>query len=76
LIELTELIGDLDVECNVEFDAWRTGDQRYYVSDTRKFGAATGWSARVGVRAGVERLHRWLVDQRNRQHGARACAAP
>jgi CDP-paratose 2-epimerase len=76
LIELIELIGDLDVDCNVEFDGWRTGDQRYYVSDTRKFGAATGWSARVGVRAGVERLHRWLLDQRNRQHGARACAAP
>src|SRR5204863_332148 len=53
LIELIELIGELDVECNVDFDDWRTGDQRYYVSDTRKFGTATGWSARVGVRAGV-----------------------
>jgi CDP-paratose 2-epimerase len=75
LIELIELIGELDVECKVGFGDWRTGDQRYYVSDTRKFGAATGWSARVGVRAGVARLHRWLTEQRSRPHGARACAA-
>jgi CDP-paratose 2-epimerase len=38
---------------------WRTGDQRYYVSDTRRFEAATGWRARIGAREGIERLHRW-----------------
>ena len=40
---------------------WRTGDQRYYVSDTRAFAAATGWQPRVGVDEGLGRLGRWLA---------------
>jgi CDP-paratose 2-epimerase len=42
------------------FEGWRTGDQRYYVSDTRAFAAATGWHARVGLDEGLARLGRWL----------------
>jgi CDP-paratose 2-epimerase len=45
----------------VDFSDWRVGDQRYYVSDTRKFQAATGWAPRVGVREGVGRLYDWLA---------------
>jgi CDP-paratose 2-epimerase len=44
----------------VRFEDWRPGDQRYYVSDTRRFQAATGWRARIGVEDGVRRLHDWL----------------
>jgi CDP-paratose 2-epimerase len=43
---------------------WRTGDQRYYVSDTRRFEAATGWRARVNAHQGIERLSRWLHASR------------
>jgi CDP-paratose 2-epimerase len=46
----------------VELDGWRTGDQRYYVSDTGKFERATGWKPRVPVQNGLERLVRWLAD--------------
>jgi CDP-paratose 2-epimerase len=42
-------------------EPWRTADQRYYVSDTAKFRAATGWRPRVGVREGVASLLEWLV---------------
>jgi CDP-paratose 2-epimerase len=48
----------------VRFDRERPGDQRYYVSDTRKFQAATGWQPRVGVREGVFRLFDWLAGTR------------
>jgi CDP-paratose 2-epimerase len=51
----------------VEFSEWRTGDQRYYVSDTRRFQAVTGWHADIGAREGVADLHRWLrgyLDER------------
>jgi CDP-paratose 2-epimerase len=41
---------------------WRPGDQRYYVSDTRRFKAATGWSPKINVREGIERLHAWLLE--------------
>jgi CDP-paratose 2-epimerase len=39
---------------------WRMGDQRYYVSDTSRFAAATGWSPRVSVADGIANLCEWL----------------
>jgi CDP-paratose 2-epimerase len=44
----------------IERGPWRVGDQRYYVSDTSKLTAATGWRPRVGVLDGVQRLDTWL----------------
>ncbi|MGV3616494.1 MAG: NAD-dependent epimerase/dehydratase family protein [Fimbriimonas sp.] len=61
LVQLLELI-----ECIhgrkplVSFDQWRPGDQRYYVSDTSKFGRATGWAPKVSATEGIQRLYRWL----------------
>src|SRR5581483_6629708 len=70
LIELLGLVSELRCEIpDVRFDAWRPVDQQYYVSDTRKFSAATGWTQKVGVRDGVTRLYNWLQD-------SRAAAAP
>jgi CDP-paratose 2-epimerase len=43
----------------VAFAPWRPGDQRYYVSDIRRFRGATGWTPEVGLEAGVGRLWRW-----------------
>ena len=63
LLELLDLIGTVHGEKpDVAFQEWRVGDQRYYVSDTSKFRAATGWAPRVGVEQGIERLYRWLVE--------------
>ncbi len=50
----------------------RPGDQRYYVSDTARFRAATGWAPRVGVRAGVARLVRWLMESPSYARRARS----
>jgi CDP-paratose 2-epimerase len=44
------------------FEDWRAGDQRYYVSDTTAFAAATGWRPLIAPRAGVEALHEWLAE--------------
>ena len=61
LLELLDLIGELNGSPPaVSFDRWRTGDQAYYVSDTRQFTAATGWQAQVNVADGVRRLFDWL----------------
>jgi CDP-paratose 2-epimerase len=49
----------------VTLEDWRTGDQRYYVSDTRRFRHATGWKPEVGVSEGLSWLYRWLVDSRD-----------
>lgn len=65
LVELLDRIGSLTGEpAAVEHADWRTGDQRYYVSDTREFSAATGWAPRVDVAEGVRRLHDWLKTER------------
>src|SRR5690606_4931098 len=63
LVELIDLIAELTgTRPDVTLDQWRPGDQRYYVSDTARFAALTGWRQRVGVEVGVRRLHDWLVE--------------
>src|SRR3954465_6768888 len=54
LLELLDLITELNgVAPQVRFSGWRVGDQRWFVSDTRAFGRATGWAPRVDVASGV-----------------------
>jgi CDP-paratose 2-epimerase len=45
------------------FGEWRTGDQRYYVSDTRAFEKATGWQRRISAQEGITRLYSWLAGR-------------
>jgi CDP-paratose 2-epimerase len=55
----------------VAFEDWRLADQRYYVSDTRRFQAAARWRSTVDLHDGIERLYAWLFD-----NGITAPAAP
>ncbi len=65
LLDLLERIEALEGRpAPVSFDDWRTGDQRYYVSDTRAYEHATGWRPKVSSRAGIARLHTWLNAHR------------
>jgi CDP-paratose 2-epimerase len=75
LMEILDRIGRLiGRRPELSFQEWRTGDQRWYVSDTRRFREATGWAPRVDVDEGVTRLHRWLRE-RLEPVEARAAAA-
>ncbi|HLL91193.1 MAG TPA: NAD-dependent epimerase/dehydratase family protein [Tepidisphaeraceae bacterium] len=63
LLELLEMMKAMRGGASpVRFGAWRPGDQRYYVSDTAKFRAATGWSPKVSAVEGVRRLYDWLKE--------------
>ena len=65
LLNLLDLIRETDGDApDVRFEGWRPGDQRYYVSDTRKFQAATGWTPTVDASRGIARLGRWLRENR------------
>lgn len=65
LLEVLQLLGELDGSApDVVFAEERAGDQRYYVADSSRFRAVTGWRPAVGVSEGVERLHRWLAAER------------
>jgi CDP-paratose 2-epimerase len=63
LLELIDLIGHLfGQRPSYRLERWRRADQRYYVSDISKFGAATGWLPRIPLADGVERLAAWFVE--------------
>jgi len=63
LLELIERIRHLHgTPPRIDMRDWRVGDQRYYVSDTRSFQAATGWRPRIAAAQGIERLYRWLRE--------------
>ncbi len=65
LLELVEFINVLKgkgPDCS--FEGGRMGDQKYYVSDTRKFRSCTGWFPRVMHTSGVEMLYKWLLGER------------
>jgi CDP-paratose 2-epimerase len=63
VLSVLERIADSTARApRIGFHAWRTGDQRYYVSDTRKFSAATGWRPRVPVADGMRLLMDWLRE--------------
>lgn len=63
LLTLIETItGDSIIVRN---EAWRAADQRYYVSDTRKFESRMGWRRNVDVNTGVRRLYEWLSNTRS-----------
>ncbi len=63
-VSLLELLGRfpevVGAPAELRFDAWRPGDQPWYVSDTGRFQARTGWRPRTGVDEGLRRLARWL----------------
>jgi CDP-paratose 2-epimerase len=65
LLELVGLIEGLTgARPEVAHAGWRAGDQRYYVSSTRAFEAATGWRPRIAPADGVAALHDWLAARR------------
>jgi CDP-paratose 2-epimerase len=48
----------------VQYGDWRPGDQRVCVYDISKAKRELGWEPRVGVAEGVEKLYRWVVENR------------
>lgn len=61
LLELCDIIGEIAGKMpEVRFDSWRPSDQKYYVSDSSKFNAVTGWKPQVRTKEGVQQLYNWL----------------
>ena len=73
LLELLQRIEQLHERApRVTFSDWRLADQRYYVSDPRAFGEATGWRPTVGVGEGIQRLDEWLAREPAQNSTARS----
>jgi len=59
-VSVNEVLARIGVR-QIAYDEVRPGDQRYYVADTRRFRAATGWTPLVDVDEGIDRLVQWLA---------------
>lgn len=46
----------------ITYGDWRPGDQPVYISDTSKAKRELGWSPKVSVDEGIERMYRWIRD--------------
>jgi CDP-paratose 2-epimerase len=70
-ISLLELIREIETitgrSIRVEFDDWRQGDQRWYVSDTSAATSALGLGRPLPWRKGVASLAEWLANERRGQ---------
>jgi CDP-paratose 2-epimerase len=67
VLEFVEILAGLHgVTPEIRFGPWRVGDQRYYVSDTRRFAEATGWAPQVSVANGAARLYDALKERQRR----------
>lgn len=63
LRELLGLIAELRGTPPVtRFEAWRPGDQRWYVSDTRRLAGTLGWSPGMPLTKGLAQLQHWLLQ--------------
>jgi CDP-paratose 2-epimerase len=61
--EVLRMIGEFqERNPKLEFGEWRTGDQKYYVTDFSKFQQATGWFPATPLQEGMRRLHSWMRD--------------
>jgi CDP-paratose 2-epimerase len=75
LLELLERIEAMTHRAvPVSFERWRTGDQRYYVTDSSSFTRATGWSPRTGVDVGLAALAEWLQERSDEDGAPRGAA--
>ncbi|MFO7305879.1 MAG: NAD-dependent epimerase/dehydratase family protein [Gammaproteobacteria bacterium] len=70
LIDRIEAISGQSLDVAIE--AWRVGDQRYYVSDTRRFETASGWRPQVDTTKGLDALWRWCAEAASR-HDTTMC---
>jgi CDP-paratose 2-epimerase len=56
---LSQLAG---IEPRLHYGPVRKGDQLYYISDTRRFTQATGWTPQISVEQGITQLFQWIAE--------------
>ncbi len=64
LVVLREIERIVERRLPVSHGDWRQGDQHYFVADTSRLSAETGWQAKVAWRDGLADLAAWLRANR------------
>ncbi len=66
LLELIDFIrNELKLNLPYDFDDWRPGDQKVYVSDIRKARESFGWAPKVDPARGLSILCDWIKENRD-----------
>jgi CDP-paratose 2-epimerase len=53
-----------DKKIKPSFANWRPGDQKVYISDIRFVQKELGWSPKIGVEEGIEKLFYWVKENK------------
>jgi CDP-paratose 2-epimerase len=68
ILSLLDLVGMLEERFGrpipLQWDEWRPGDQRIYVSDIRKLDTVLCWRPEIDVGAGITQLTDWVAQHR------------
>ena len=66
LLELIEFLSSkTGKKITPEFDDWRPGDQKVYVSDITKVKEYLGWAPKIDKASGTEMLWEWVSGNKN-----------
>lgn len=66
LREVLAILGNLQAGSpELRHEGWRPGDQKYYVTDFRRFHDATGWAPQIRAARGLELLLRWIETRQD-----------
>jgi CDP-paratose 2-epimerase len=67
-LSLRELLQFLEkrtgAKINVRTDAWRSGDQKVYISDITRAARELGWQPKISAEEGIEELYSWVEEHR------------
>ncbi|MBU2063680.1 MAG: NAD-dependent epimerase/dehydratase family protein [Candidatus Omnitrophica bacterium] len=68
-VSLLEFLKYLEEETGkapkIRYKKWRQGDQKVYITDLRKIEKELKWQPKVGVRAGIKRIVKWVSENIN-----------
>ena len=64
LLELLSMLNKIGLKPKYSFDAWRSADQKVYISDIRK-AKEFGWEPKISVKDGVRKLVEWVNTNKN-----------
>ena len=53
------------IEIPVEYNSWRPGDQKVFVSSINKIHKELGWTPKINVKEGLSRLYQWALENKD-----------
>ena len=62
LIRLTEKMFNKKIDVN--FNDWRAGDQKVFISNNEKLYKSLGWKPITNIKVGLENLFKWITENK------------